>query len=93
MPCDDPSHEHRWPTSGPLHIERCERYCAYCHDPKRSKTGKEWESARHLRKHVEVHTKPGAEFDNIIIMKGKTGRPPREYVSSLTFWTYLERRC
>jgi hypothetical protein len=78
MPCDDPDHRqrHKWPTSGSLTIDACERYCDYCRGPRRSKPQP---TATVLRKHVVKHVKPGAEFENVVLMKGKLGRP-RLYV-------------
>lgn len=70
MPCDDMTHNHRWPERGPLTIERCEVYCQYC-------TTDEARKHRHkfawfLRRHVgAVHIKrAGASNPHVLLNEG-----------------------
>ena len=65
MPCDTHDHAHIWPTSGPLYIDNCERYCGYCTDPELA--SKQWKWRCHLLKHVQQahinHTHPDVIVD------------------------------
>src|SRR6266536_2910969 len=70
MPCDDPTHRHKWPTSGQLKIERCEIYCSYCRPPRNSRP---FPDAKALRLHVKKHVRPKAEFENVTLMPGQVG--------------------
>ena len=57
MPCSNAGHSHVWPTTGPLFIERCERYCQFCTG---EDAAKEWKFPWFLRRHVRaVHVDSG----------------------------------
>lgn len=69
--CACEGHQHVWPTSGTLTIERCEHYCAFCVG---EKADKHWMSAWHIRRHVrEFHGKRG--FDNLVVEVGWKNKP------------------
>ncbi|GAB7362528.1 hypothetical protein MBLNU230_g2847t1 [Neophaeotheca triangularis] len=58
MPCDNPQHNHIWPTSGNLIIERCEVYCQFCGRLPRTGEYKFWLHGWQLRRHVyQIHEK------------------------------------
>lgn len=58
MPCNDPSHEHVWPSEGILTLDKCEKFCGYCTDAGRDHV---WQYTWFLRRHIRtVHVKDGA---------------------------------
>ncbi|KAK0259225.1 hypothetical protein B0A54_14970 [Friedmanniomyces endolithicus] len=75
MPCDNLSHVHIWPQSGPLTIERCEVFCQYCTDDVDRKHRHKF--AWFLRRHVDgVHIKKGnGSHPDVRLAKGWTGMP------------------
>lgn len=70
MPCSHETHDHQWPASGPLTIERCKTLCQYC--IAEGKTAHEHKHAWFLRRHVEgVHIKEGkGTYGNVQLSKG-----------------------
>lgn len=79
MPCNKMNHTHAWPASGPLTIERCERFCDYC--TSEADRNHYWKFAWFLRRHVEsVHIKSG-EYSNVQMAKGWYVHHPLTFIS------------
>ncbi|KAK3613098.1 hypothetical protein LTR56_028070 [Elasticomyces elasticus] len=73
MPCAH-DHNHIWPQSGPLVIDRCEIYCQYCKDAGDKALPHKF--AWFLRRHVKgVHIKNGkGTHPNVVLATGWTGK-------------------
>lgn len=66
MPCSNPEHNHSWPAEGTLVIEKCERFCAYCTEPRHQ--NHQWKFAWFLRRHVRtVHCKPNCDYEDVTV--------------------------
>ncbi|EME87321.1 uncharacterized protein MYCFIDRAFT_89416 [Pseudocercospora fijiensis CIRAD86] len=64
MGCTKIGHQHEWPTSGKLVIERCEDRCNFCTGEDKQK---KWKFAWFLRRHVRsVHIKNGP-YSNLTV--------------------------
>ncbi|KAJ9649302.1 hypothetical protein H2199_000077 [Coniosporium tulheliwenetii] len=79
MPCDDPTHNHVWPTSGNLTIYHCEKYCGYCSG--QGKADGKFAQTSHLRAHVK--TKHIKHFKDVKVLPGVMGKdgklPPQSF--------------